>query len=82
MNAQPTSLAWFARHELNLVWRDWLAMMTAGKATRARVLLIAVIAFVAVLHLMANAIVAPWAAAGIVPAYVPQSRLGSAVQPR
>ena len=67
MSAQPTSLAWFARHELSLVWRDWLAMMTAGKATRARVLLIAIIAFVAVLHLMANAIVAPWAAAGIVP---------------
>ncbi len=67
MSAAPTSLAWFARHELSLVWRDWLAMMTAGKPTRARVLLLAIIGFVALLHLMANAIVAPWAAAGVVP---------------
>ena len=67
MSAQPTSLTWFARHELSLVWRDWLAMMTAGKATRARGLVIAIIVFVTLLHLMANAIVAPWAAAGVVP---------------
>ena len=30
--ARPTSLAWFARHELGLAWRDWLSMMTAGKS--------------------------------------------------
>ena len=29
---RPTSLTWFARHELGLAWRDWLSMMTAGKS--------------------------------------------------
>ena len=28
-----TALAWFARHELRLAWREWLAMMTGGRRT-------------------------------------------------
>ena len=30
------SLTWFARHELRLAWREWLAMMTAGRRRRKR----------------------------------------------
>ena len=30
------SLAWFARHELRLAWRDWISMMTAGDRRRKR----------------------------------------------
>ena len=30
--ASPGTLTWFARHEFRLAWRDWLAMMTAGRA--------------------------------------------------
>src|SRR5262249_28837996 len=25
------ALSWFARHELRLAWREWLAMMTGGR---------------------------------------------------
>jgi ABC-2 type transport system permease protein len=32
--SQPATLTWFARHELALVWRDFLSMMTAGKRSR------------------------------------------------
>ena len=32
--SRPATLLWFARHELRLVWRDWLSMMTAGKRSR------------------------------------------------
>ena len=28
--SHPGTVVWFARHELRLAWRDWLAMMTAG----------------------------------------------------
>lgn len=50
MSATPQSVAWFARHELLLAWRDWLSMMTAGKRTRERLMLVFVVLFVAGLH--------------------------------
>ncbi len=34
--AAPGSIAWLAGHELRLSWRDWRAMLTAGKKSRAR----------------------------------------------
>ncbi|MBI4920339.1 MAG: permease [Devosia nanyangense] len=65
MNLVPASMPWFAAHEWRLMWRDGVAMMTGGHPTR-RIVLIIILAIAAVLlHLMANAIVAPWIAAGI-----------------
>ncbi len=37
---------WFARHESRLAWRDWLAMMTAGRRERLRRVVIAIAVFV------------------------------------
>jgi ABC-2 type transport system permease protein len=53
----PGSLAWFARHEFRLAWRDWLAMMTAGGRIRVRTLAIALAAFALVMHAVAFAVV-------------------------
>jgi ABC-2 type transport system permease protein len=55
------ALAWFARHELRLAWRDWLAMMTAGRRGRKRAALIAVIVFAAIMHLPAYAVIGRFA---------------------
>ncbi len=65
--SQPASLAWFARHEISLVWRDWLSMMTAGKRSREPLVAVAVLVFAALIHLLAYFLVAPLARAGIVP---------------
>ena len=46
-------LLWYARHEARLAWRDWLAMMTAGKAHRRRILVLVFIAGAAALHAIA-----------------------------
>jgi ABC-2 type transport system permease protein len=67
MIGRPGSLLWFARHETRLFWREWIAMMTAGKRTRGIILLVVLVAVAMVLHLMANALVGPWVAAGIRP---------------
>ncbi len=65
--SQPATLAWFARHELNLAWRDWLAMMTAGKRSRERKVAIVLIVLAAILHLLAYGMVAGFADAGAEP---------------
>ncbi len=49
----PATLSWFARHEFRLAWRDWLSMMTAGKASRLRVAALALASFVAFMHFIA-----------------------------
>jgi ABC-2 type transport system permease protein len=49
----PATTAWFAAHEFRLAWRDWLAMMTAGKKNRTVVAVLAVIGFVLFMHGMA-----------------------------
>ncbi|MEX1180178.1 MAG: permease [Cucumibacter sp.] len=67
MIAASPSLAWFARHELALFWRDFVAMMTAGRPQRAVVLVAVLLIVVGVAHLIANAFVAPWAATGVGP---------------
>jgi ABC-2 type transport system permease protein len=53
-------LVWFARHEIRLAWREWLAMMTGGRRKRNRVI-IGLLAFAAVLHLPAYAVVGRFA---------------------
>lgn len=58
----PTAtLTWFAGHEIRLAWREWLGMMTAGRRWRGRTMAIAVIAFVALMHLPAYAVVGRFA---------------------
>ncbi|MDF2800087.1 MAG: permease [Devosia sp.] len=67
MNAAPTSLVWFARHELKLAWRDWLAMMTGGQLARRLVLILFGLVAAGVFHLLAYGLVRPWVTAGITP---------------
>jgi len=55
------ALTWFARHEIRLAWREWLAMMTAGRRFRKRTALIGLIVFAAILHLPAYAVVGRFA---------------------
>jgi ABC-2 type transport system permease protein len=55
--SSATTLSWFARHELRLAWREWLAMMTGGRRRRTRAAIIGLIIFAAVLHLPAWAVV-------------------------
>ena len=65
--SRPATLTWFAGHELGLVWRDWLSMMTAGKRSREPVILLVVLVIAGLAHLLAYYLVAPFAHAGIVP---------------
>src|SRR5213079_1128067 len=50
-----------ARHELRLAWREWLAMMTGGRRGRKRRVVIGLIAFAAILHLPAYAVIGRFA---------------------
>jgi ABC-2 type transport system permease protein len=59
----PATIAWFAAHELRLSWRDWLAMMTAGRRWRERNVAVALVLFGAFLHLIALMMVGPFAEA-------------------
>jgi len=56
-------LAWFARHELRLAWRDWVYMLTAGERRRKRTVVIALVIFALFMHLLAYATVAAYAGA-------------------
>jgi ABC-2 type transport system permease protein len=59
--SSATGLAWFARHEIRLAWREWLAMMTAGRRGRKRAAVIGLIVFAAVMHLPAYAVIGRFA---------------------
>jgi ABC-2 type transport system permease protein len=59
--SQPASLTFLARHEIRLAWRDWLSMLTAGKARRIRFVTLALVAFALFMHLIAFSIVAKFA---------------------
>jgi len=54
-------LTWFARHELRLAWREWLAMMTGGRRKRKRTAVIGLIVFAAIMHLPAYAVIGRFA---------------------
>lgn len=56
-----TALTWFARHEIRLAWREWLAMMTAGRRGRKRVAIIGLVIFAALMHLPAYAVIGRYA---------------------
>ena len=57
----PAALTWFARHEIRLAWREWMAMMTAGRRFRARSTAIWLLVFVAIMHLVAYAVIGRFA---------------------
>ncbi|MVT50763.1 permease [Bradyrhizobium yuanmingense] len=59
--SSATALSWFARHELRLAWREWLAMMTGGRRKRARAAMIGLMCFAALLHLPAWAVIGRFA---------------------
>ena len=61
----PATLTWLAGHELRLGWRDWVALMTAGRRSRARTVAIALVVFGAFMHLFAYWIVAGYADATV-----------------
>ena len=53
MTVRVGTAVWFARHESRLAWRDWLAMMTAGRRERLRRMAVAIVAFVIFMHVVA-----------------------------
>jgi ABC-2 type transport system permease protein len=55
------ALSWFARHEIRLAWREWLAMMTGGRRGRRRTLIIGLLVFAALLHVPAYAVIGRYA---------------------
>ena len=56
MNSAAT-LAWFARHELRIAWRDWLGMMTSGRRSRRIGVVLGLAVVAAVMHLLAYAVI-------------------------
>jgi ABC-2 type transport system permease protein len=59
--SSAAALGWFARHEIRLAWREWLAMMTAGRRLRKRSAIIGLIVFAAIMHLPAYIVVGRFA---------------------
>jgi len=55
------ALTWFARHELRLAWREWLAMMTGGRRGRKRAAAIGLVALAVFLHIPAWAVIGRFA---------------------
>jgi ABC-2 type transport system permease protein len=60
------TLAWFARHEFRLAWRDFLWLMTAGKKRRARNVAIGFIVFAVFMHGLAALMLMPYRDLGAV----------------
>ncbi|RYE87688.1 MAG: permease [Hyphomicrobiales bacterium] len=60
------SIPWMAQHELRLAWRDFIAMTTGGRKTRGIVLALFLFGFYAALHWLANVLLGPWIAGGVV----------------
>jgi ABC-2 type transport system permease protein len=60
---QPGTAVWFARHESRLAWRDWMAMMTAGKRERIYRVTIGFVAFIVFMHVVAYFVIGGFAAA-------------------
>jgi ABC-2 type transport system permease protein len=58
--SSATALSCFARHEIRLAWREWLAIMTAGRWKR-RNAVIGLIVFAAIMHLPAYAVIGRFA---------------------
>ncbi len=65
MIARPATTLWFAHHELNLALRDWVSMLTAGRRHRQTTVAIVLLVAAVIFHVIANAIISPWAQSGI-----------------
>jgi ABC-2 type transport system permease protein len=61
-NVESVPLGWFARHEIRLAWREWLAMMTGGRRGRRRAVMVGLLVFGALLHIPAYAVIGRYAA--------------------
>jgi ABC-2 type transport system permease protein len=59
--SSASSLSWFVRHEVRLAWREWIAMLTGGRRGRKRAALIGLVAFAALMHLPAYAVIGRYA---------------------
>src|SRR6202158_1206106 len=59
--SSAAALTWFARHEFRLAWREWLAMMIGGGRGRKSRAGIGLIAFTAIMHLPAYAVIGRFA---------------------
>ncbi|KKB80464.1 hypothetical protein VW35_06510 [Devosia soli] len=62
---RPATLPWFARHELRLAWRDFIAMISGGHRIRLVGFFAGGIGVYALLHLIAGSLIGPAVAAGI-----------------
>jgi ABC-2 type transport system permease protein len=58
--SSAADLTWFARHEIRLAWREWLAMMTGARKKRTRAV-IGLLLLAALLHLPAYAVIGRFA---------------------
>jgi ABC-2 type transport system permease protein len=58
--SSATALTWFARHEIRLAWREWLAMIAGRRGRRTRAIF-ALIVFAAIMHLPAYAVIGRFA---------------------
>ncbi|CAN7436840.1 permease [Bradyrhizobium sp. LjRoot220] len=58
--SSATAISWFARHEIRLAWREWLAMMTGSRGKRKRAV-IGLLVLAAFLHLPAYAVIGRFA---------------------
>lgn len=63
---QTATLTWFARHELKLAWRDWIAMMSGGRKLRDRTIWLGLGLFAFGLHVLVYAVMAPSFPDGVV----------------
>ncbi len=59
--SQPATIGWFAAHEFRIAWRDWLAMLTAGKRARALAVVTGIALFVVFMHGLAYVAVGKYA---------------------
>ena len=59
--SSAAALSWFARHELRLAWREWLAMMTGGRRRRTFLVVTGLVIFAALMHLPAWAVIGRFA---------------------
>lgn len=58
--SQAGTIAWIARHEGRLAWRDLIWMLTAGRRRRAGTVAVGFIAFLVLMHGFAALMIAPY----------------------
>jgi ABC-2 type transport system permease protein len=65
--SRPASLAWLARHEIRLGWREWMSLMTGGHRRRVPIVAFVILVVAALMHLLAYHLIGPYAPSGIDP---------------